>query len=108
MTCSDDNFVIYPNPANKQLTIEQAASSTATGALSATAATTPFATPGWSAAPATSSFNVKLYNASQKVVATGTASSAKLQIDTSKLPAGTYYLHIFSKEGTLQKQIIIE
>ncbi len=106
VTCSDDNFVIYPNPANEQLTVEQTTNQAS--ALSATAATTPFATPGWSEATTSSPFNVKLYNGLQEVVATGTASNAKLQVDTSKLPAGAYYLHIHYKDGILQKQIIIE
>ncbi len=106
VTCSGDNFVIYPNPANEQLTIEQTANPA--GTLSATAATTPFATSGWSEATTSSPFNVKLYNGLQEIVATGTASNAKLQVDTRKLPAGAYYLHIYYKDGILQKQIIIE
>ena len=101
VTCSDGNFTVYPNPANEQLTIEQCASA---ASFSATAS----AATGWNITSAPTSFSVKLYNGQQKVVATGTANKAELQLDTSKLPPGTYYLHIYYKDGILQKQIVIE
>ncbi len=104
VTCSG-NFAIYPNPADEQLTIEQTANSS--GSVSATASVNPLPTASWNIASAPASFSVKLLNGQQKVVATGTASS-KVQLNTSTLPAGTYYLHIYYTEGILQKQVVIE
>lgn len=106
VTCSGGNFTVYPNPANEQLTIEQTTGPT--GALSASVSETPFTTPGWNMASTSPSFSVELYDAQQKVVATGAAKNAKIQLDTSKLPAGSYYLQIYNKEGTIQQQVIIE
>ncbi len=106
VTCSGGNFSVYPNPANEQLTIEQTTGPT--GALSASVSETPFVTPGWNIASTSPAFSVELYDTQQKVVATGAAKDAKVQLDISKLPAGSYYLQIYNKEGTIQKQVIIE
>ncbi|MGB3586183.1 MAG: trypsin-like serine protease [Tunicatimonas sp.] len=94
-------MMVYPNPANEQLTIEQvppADSSLATASM--------FTERTTSSAPI--SFSVKLYNSQQKVVATDSTKDTEIQLNTSKLPAGTYYLHIHHQEGTLQKQVVIE
>ena len=105
VTCSG-NFTVYPNPADEQLTIEQTTS--LSGAASATASVNPLPTARWNIASVPESFSVKLLNAQQKEVASGTATNSKIQLDTSTLPAGTYYLHIYYTEGILQKQVVIE
>lgn len=53
------------------------------------------------------SFSAEIYDQQQTVVAKGISKGTKIQLDTSSLPSGTYFLHIFYK-AVLQKQIVIE
>jgi hypothetical protein len=99
-------FVIYPNPADEHLVIEQSEiltdliqeDSTASQSLELKLNTTQ----------KTESFSARLYDSKQFLVAEGVSQDTKIQLDTSKLPSGTYYLNIYFKEAVLQKQVVIE
>lgn len=103
---TNGDFMIYPNPADEQLTIEQMSDPIDSGAAQANPSS--FTANNLNIASTPEPFSVKLYNARQEVVAQGAARKTKVQLDTSKLPPNTYYLHILYKEAILQKQIIIE
>ena len=99
-------FVIYPNPADEQLTIEQGGND-----LNSTEASTPsnqlFGLSSSLESP-TPTFKVELLNNQQVVVAKGTSQNKKITLVTSTLPPGTYYLQIYRAETVLQEQIVIQ
>lgn len=98
-------FSIYPNPADEHITVEQImeGSSVQADTTEATFTEIRLNTPA-----SLEGFSVEMYDQIQKVVAQGTSKGTKIQLDTSSLPSGTYFLHIRHKEAVLQKQIVIE
>ncbi len=98
-------FSIYPNPADEHITIEQI---TEGSAIQADFTEVSWAEIKLSASESPERFSVEIYDHHQKVVAQGSSHGTKIQLDTSKLLPGTYFLHNRYKEAVLQKQIVIE
>ncbi|MFP4092783.1 MAG: T9SS type A sorting domain-containing protein, partial [Cyclobacteriaceae bacterium] len=99
-------FIIYPNPADEQLSIEK--SNILTDLVQGDSSTNQSLELTLNTTQKAESFHAKLYDAKQLLVAEGVSQDNKIQLDTSKLPSGTYYLNIHYKEAVLQKQIVIE
>ncbi|MFM6953372.1 MAG: T9SS type A sorting domain-containing protein [Sphingobacteriaceae bacterium] len=85
--------VVYPNPANTELTISFPGSNEAENAV-----------------PSDASFEVKLYNSSGKCILTkqSALNQLSMSISTQKLPNGVYFLHILSGGQVEKKKILIQ
>ena len=102
-SCGSYIYSVYPNPADDEFTVEQIIvqdSSSTSGEQKEEVASREAPTQQ-------EEFSIKLYNEDQKEVSNGKAKKRKVVIDSRKLPQGTYFLHIYSTEGILQKQVII-
>ncbi len=99
-------FVIYPNPADEQLTIEQGGD--ALNSTEANMSSNQLFGLSSSSASQTQTFKVELLNNQQVVVAKGTSQNKKITLETTSLPPGTYFLQIYREETVLQEQIIVQ
>lgn len=89
------NYNIYPSPANNELTIEYTEQEDEiTEKLSIT----------------NINKDIKLFNGKGESMLSSIMrdNESKLVLDTSKIPDGTYYLHIIEGKETIKKQIIIK
>lgn len=88
------NIVVYPNPANTEISIS-----------------VPAAISAESIAPSNEiSFEVKLYYGSGKLLLTksNVNNEPLLTLNTQALPTGNYYLHVSYNNQVLKKQILIQ
>ena len=99
--------MVYPNPAEDQLTIERVSSADTASAKAAIGVQTTLSSEAV-AAP----FSIELYNDRQEIVVkdetTRKSKNRKIQLDTRKFPSGTYYLHIIHQEGVEERKVVIE
>jgi hypothetical protein len=89
------NYNVYPNPAGNDLNIEYTAQEDkTTEKLSIT----------------NNNKDIKLFNDKGEIMLSSVMkeNESKLVLDTSKIPEGTYYLHITEGKETIKKQIIIK
>lgn len=91
-------FSLYPNPADKELTIEYVSEDDGASLPSVSMDT----------GLEQKSFSIVLYNPEQEKVAAATADNGKINLDTSRLPAGKYVLHIYYKDAILRRQVIVK
>jgi hypothetical protein len=86
-------IVVYPNPANTEITISLPEANQAEAIL-----------------PSDASFEVKLYTSSGKFILSkqSAPNEQSLTIATQKLPNGIYFLHIFSEGQVEKKKILIQ
>ena len=98
------NFSIYPNPADEQLTITQDTEQGAASASDYSNFKVSLADASFGHEP----FSIVLYNAAQEIVARTVSKNGKIILDTSELPAGKYFLHIFHQKAILQRQIYVK
>lgn len=99
-SCGTGTYAVYPNPADEQLNIEQE--------FAAAVENNQLQVSSTEASPQQESFSIQLYNKEQKKVAEAVSKKGKIILDTSKLPAGTYFLHIHHQDAVLKKQVIIK
>lgn len=100
------DFIIYPNPAEEQLTIEQdIITYNAIQPKNIEGQNLEIKLNNWQQSEV---FKARLYDDKQTLVAEGISQDSKIQFDTRQLPPGTYYLNILYKEAILQKQIAIK
>lgn len=92
---SSETYTLYPNPANNQITVNCT--------LSNSNLTSKRKKEGFS-------YEVKLFDNKGRILANGQTAldEYNLTLDTSGIPDGTYYVHIYSKKGTIKKQVIIK
>lgn len=102
------SVVVYPNPANGVLTIELPEGNTleATEAASMSFYQRAMAETGTGSGQ--SSFSIELIDSRQCAVREATSVGRKIQLDVRDLSPGIYFLHVHSREGILQKQIVME
>ncbi|MDB5152287.1 MAG: prcA [Mucilaginibacter sp.] len=97
--CTMQSIVIYPNPANNQLTIQDNATPSAdgSGVIGSNTLTN-------------TNFSAELYNGKAQIVKSGQTAtgSQTIAFNTSDLTNGTYYLHISENGETIEKQVIIQ
>ncbi|NJO00387.1 MAG: T9SS type A sorting domain-containing protein [Bacteroidia bacterium] len=101
------SFMVYPNPAQEQITIEQVSNQDSVTYNQSTSNLQI----GFNSEAEDETFSVKLYNAQQEVVAEGRTSDGKekkIKLSVSKLHSGTYYLFIYYKESVLERQIVVQ
>ena len=80
-------IMIYPNPVQNQLTIEQSADQISSKAGSG-------------------NISARLYDSFSRLAKSGESTNGKLLIDTGDLPKGVYYLNVFYNGETIGKQIL--
>lgn len=90
-------IIAYPNPAQKDLTIEVSASSTSLSSLSVT-----------NESPTTPDFSVTLLNDQYQIVKSGVSKKGKITFDVQDLRNGFYYLNIQKGEELSTQQIQIK
>ena len=93
---NNENFVIYPNPTSDQLTVASIAENNR-----AVEVVSPQSNDG------SNNFSVTLYNDVHQAVRTGSSLNGNIEIKTSGLPKGVYYLEINSKHGVETKRVIV-
>ncbi len=100
---SASKSLFYPNPANNQLNIKNPNVSTNRKVTSANSGET-------SIMEETSTYSVELFNDKGKMLKSGknTSGEQSIQLDTSDLSNGTYYLHIKQGSELYEKQIVIQ
>ncbi len=103
-SCGTGTYAVYPNPADEQLNIEQVNEQK----FIASVENDRLLVSSTAVSPEWEEFQVKLYSEQQKQVAEAASKKGKITLDTSKLPAGTYFLHILHQHGALRKQVIIQ
>jgi len=93
-SCGGSAIMAYPNPANSDLTLEEAA---------------PASQPATAASNAAGSeFDAELCNQMGTPVRTGHSQQQHLLFDTSNLPGGLYYLRATQESNTTTQQIEVQ
>lgn len=91
-------YVVYPNPANQELTISLEESISKESL-----------TPSDSGKVSDEvNYDVALIDSNQQVVKTGKLKNGVVILETDKLPDGLYVLHIYEPEGTIRQEVLIQ
>ncbi len=108
VNCNNLTILIYPNPADEQLTIElvnvPVENTDSIPELKITNQDGILI----NASQPTEEFSIILYNADQQEVATAVSENSSIHLDTSPLSAGTYFLHIYYQGDVSRQQVLIE
>jgi len=98
-SCGSFSFVASPNPTSNTLNVSQ------NSASSQIQANTTNVNGGKISKP----FSVKLFDQNSKILKSLSSERGDdIAINTSDIPNGTYFLHIFQNKETIKKQIIIQ
>jgi hypothetical protein len=94
------SFNAYPNPANNTISISVNESNTKNTNTNTAVNNKLEST--------SKDFEARIYNAKGKILkAAKNIGKREIKFDTSDIPTGTYYLHIFDEKNIIKKQIII-
>lgn len=97
-------MMAYPNPVNSDLTIAAVATNDDKSFDEAIGSDSPVDEKELNDVEV----NVQLLNQANKVVEEGKLKKGKLKLSVSKLPSGTYYLHMIFGDKILKKQIVVQ
>lgn len=95
---TSEAFIVYPNPANELLIVEEQDWSTTIHSSEGLGKVAEEHEP----------FTVALFNKMQECVARATSENGSVRIDTRPLPAGVYILHVSNRTKMTSKHIILE
>ena len=99
-------LVVYPNPAAEQLTVAMIDSSWS-NPISLSAQST-YQETSQNAIIESADFKVDVYNQFNKLLKSGKSINGKMELNTSDLLNGFYYLHIQEKDRLTRKQVLIQ